>query len=949
MIKDTNKAEGRSMKSLSSQYGYKIFDEELEAIYNSITEMASLACDTPMVNLSWIDDRNLWIQFSHGFEEGFTINTGFYEYLLESKGLMEIPDLRKDDRFKKLRAVQEGKVTFFSGIPLIDNKGNVWGVFCLFDTKNKELTEKQKKSFELAGKKIMNVLDLRISKLSYENLIESSDDMIYEFDYEGKFVFANKTTLIKTGYGKEELNKMTCWDLMDPDYKEGVKKYYTEQIGNGRSSINSEFPIISKSGEQIWLNQSVGCTISNGRPIKIHAISRDITELIETREKLKESEEQIRAEKNLLKTMVSSSPAAIAMFSKEFNYLAYSEKWNIDKDINERLINEKLIGQAEESGFRNTDSEYMGSIFERILKGEVVSQENDRVLTENGEERWIKWVANSWKNTTDDSIGGIIVYTDDVTEIVNHKKELQQAKEEEEKLGKIKEDFLSSMSHEIRTPLNAIIGTTNLLMEENKKLADDEKFKLLKFSSNNLLALINNVLDFSKIESGKIHIENKDFEIRELTNGLVNSWIPVAQQKDILLKLKVDEKIPQIVKGDAVRLSQVMNNLINNAIKFTNEGMVQVKLEQKGNDLVYFEVRDTGIGIPESKLGLVFESFEQVTSHETFNYGGTGLGLPICKKLVNMMESKLNLSSQEGFGSVFSFSVPLKKGSQSNVMESDFGSCQQQLDINVLLVEDNQANQFIAKSFLDKWGVHTEIANHGQEAIEVITSKSFDVVLMDMRMPVMDGFTAAKHIRSMEDEYFKKVPIIALTASTILDIRKNNSIKEFDGYLGKPFNPKELYSLLMTHSKGTHVAVENTDPGSQDQVESAGEPVAEFSDDSLSGLIQQLEEYTEGDPVFLVEFSRNILNNLMMTRDQMADFFNGQEVDLDDLTHTIKPSLEIIGDEDLLDKLNEVRSSLPQKHPDVKDQKEVMKFIGHHVKKLEEVIAYASEPELIKN
>ncbi|MEM9339896.1 MAG: ATP-binding protein, partial [Bacteroidota bacterium] len=769
-----------------------------------------------------------------------------------------------------------------------------------------------------------------------------SDDMIYEFDYEGKFVFANKATLKRTGYEKEELEKMTCWDLMDPDYKQEVKKYYLEQIGTGRRAINSEFPIVNKSGERIWLNQSVGCTISNGRPIKLHAISRDITELIETRVKLKESEERIRAEKNLLKTMVSSSPAAIAMFSKDFNYLAYSGKWSTDKDINEKLINEKLIGldvdvEGENSGLDST--------FDRILNGEVIKQENDLILTENGEERWVKWVATPWKNTADDSIGGVIVYTDDVTQIMHHKKELQQAKEEAEKSGKIKEDFLSSMSHEIRTPLNAIIGTTNLLMEENKELAENEKFKLLKFSSNNLLALINNVLDFSKIESGKIHLENKDFEIRELANSLVNSWIPVAQQKDIALKLKIDDQIAEVVNGDAVRLSQVMNNLINNAIKFTTEGMVQVKLEKKEGDMVYFEVRDTGIGIPESKLDLVFESFEQVTSQETFNVGGTGLGLPICKKLVDMMGAQLHLSSQEGFGSVFSFSIPLKEGTPLNTSESSTGSSQKQLEIEVLLVEDNQANQFIAKSFLDKWGVKLKIANNGKEAIEAVKSKTFDVVLMDMRMPVMDGFTAAKHIRAMEDAYFQKVPIIALTASTMLDIRKSGSGQQFDGYLGKPFNPKELYNLLANYSKTSNEVVAVEESLSTEEV--SQKEVLHEAANACDELIKRLEEYTEGDPDFLVQFSQNILNNLEMTKKSVIGFFEGNEVDLDDLTHTIKPSLEIIGDTGLLKKMNEIRSGLPQKEPDANDREEVLELIGDHIKRLNGVIEKSSEPELM--
>lgn len=305
-----------------------------------------------------------------------------------------------------------------------------------------------------------------------------------------------------------------------------------------------------------------------------------------------------------------------------------------------------------------------------------------------------------------------------------------------------------------------------------------------------------------------------------------------------------------------------------------------------------------------------------------------------------MMGAQLNLSSQEDLGSVFSFTIPLKEGSYASVIECDFGAYQQKLDISVLLVEDNQANQFIAKSFIEKWGVRLNIANNGKEAIEMVSSKDFDIVLMDVRMPIMDGFTATRLIREMDGEYFKNVPIIALTASTMLDIRKNIAEREFNGYLGKPFNPKELYSVLVTFSKeGKMMNSAQATPSNQ----SAG-----LQEVRRAGMIEKLEEYTEGDPTFLKEFAKNIANNIKQAKAQLVTFFDfNEEIKLDDLTHSLKPSLEIIGDLKLLDKLNEIRANESAKDLTQENKDEVLALMDADLNELNEVIADDTATELI--
>lgn len=893
MALDRSKKGKRGAKKLSEEkrllalHGYQILDTNEEEAYDQIMKFAAYLCKTPVSFINFVDDDRLWVKSGLGLDEKELLrNHSFCSYTIEGKDIFEVEDARKDDRFKHTPQVAKHNVVSYAGVPLIDSEGHALGTLCVIDTKPKKLTDKQKEGLKLFADQVSLLLKTQRSKIRYEALVESSRDMIYEIDAGGKFTFANKSTINRTGYSFDELKEMTCWDMVLEEERERVKKYHVDQIKAGNYSLYYEFPIVNKRGKTIWIGESVDFTFEKGRMTKARVIGKDISELIDTRIRLKETEEQILAEKTLLRTMVFSAPAAIAMFNKDLKYLAFSEQWMSNKTINERVIGLEGLEEG------NVDQQSLGTICSRVLSGETISGDNDRVTDEEGNEYWLKWVATPWNNTTDGSIGGIIVYTDDVTNIIHHEVELEKAKEEAEASGKAKEEFLSSMSHEIRTPLNAIIGTTNLILEEKPELREDENFSLLKFSSNNLLSLINNVLDFSKIESGSIVIEKKDFDLKALINSLINSWKPVAIQKGIKLILKWDDSIQQIMKGDKVRLSQVFNNLINNALKFTDEGFVQLKISQTGvpNNLG-FEIRDTGMGIPEEQRELIFESFRQAESMQN----GTGLGLPICKKLLGMMGADLRLESKVGFGSVFSFELMLEEGQLAEPEEIDFTQRRLNQGLKLLLVEDNKANQVIIKSFLKKWNVSFELAENGKEAIEKIKDRSFDMVLMDMRMPIMDGYTATRHIRNMKDPYFRNVPIIALTASSLLDINKQSSVLHFDDYLSKPYDPSDLYNLLCRFShEGNHVSKKIKTKSGDTKVK---------SEDLKDGVLSRLGEFTENDHDFLVEFTESIIGNMVLIENELPEFDKKDENQLRELAHKVDPTLQIIGASDLLGNL----------------------------------------------
>jgi len=383
----------------------------------------------------------------------------------------------------------------------------------------------------------------------------------------------------------------------------------------------------------------------------------------------------------------------------------------------------------------------------------------------------------------------------------------RKAKEVAEEAAHAKQQFLSTMSHEIRTPLNAIINTANLLREENPRPNQNENIDILLFSADNLLRLINDILDFSKIESGKIEFETIDFELRKLINGIRQSFDYEATRKGLMLDTYVDEAIPPVIRGDSVRLSQILFNLAGNAVKFTEAGSVTLRIdltEKEGDQLwLAFRVIDTGIGIPPDKTAKIFESFTQASSSTTRKYGGTGLGLAITRRLVELQGGAITVESVPDHGSTFSFTLPYK-ASLLGKIDGDVirtGTFRSLQKMKVLVVEDNLVNQRIATKYLIKWDAEVDLAENGRQAVEKVMANQYDVVLMDLHMPEMSGYDATRNIRNLKGDYYQKLPIIALTASVFLEERDKIFHYGMNGYVIKPFNPEDLYWKIAPYVK----------------------------------------------------------------------------------------------------------------------------------------------------
>jgi len=384
--------------------------------------------------------------------------------------------------------------------------------------------------------------------------------------------------------------------------------------------------------------------------------------------------------------------------------------------------------------------------------------------------------------------------------------QLNEANKKAEAATKVKSEFLANMSHEIRTPMNAIIGFSRLLMDRNEKRNDEDKIhpndlvqiQKINISAKNLLTIINDILDFSKIDAGKLDLEIIDFDLRAAIDSVVSMLQENVLNKGIGLSVNYESNVPLYFKGDSVRLNQIILNLTNNAIKFTSEGgvVVNISMEEDFDAKVKlkFIVIDTGVGIPQDKQDNLFSAFTQADTSTTRQYGGTGLGLGISKRLVNMMGGEIGFISKHGEGSTFWFTVILKKGEAPQKPKKVVLS-NRVCALNILLVEDLLFNQELAVAVLDKHNV--TLADNGKKAIDILEKKSFDMVLMDIQMPVMDGFEATSIIRNRGSNVLDHdIFIVAMTAHATREDRKKCLACGMNDYLSKPLEPNDLFDLI---------------------------------------------------------------------------------------------------------------------------------------------------------
>lgn len=474
------------------------------------------------------------------------------------------------------------------------------------------------------------------------------------------------------------------------------------------------------------------------------------------------------------------------------------------------------------------------------------------------------------------------------------------------KAQKAKEQFLANMSHEIRTPINGIAGMVNLLSESSTDPEQMKYLKAIRSSAEYLKVIINDILDYSAIESGKLNFESIGFNPEIQVQTVIETFAYHAQEKGIEIKSNIHPKANRVFLGDPVRLNQVLVNLINNAVKFTAKGgiSIEVKPEKIEGNLHYlkFSVSDTGIGISPAKLDKIFDAFSQADESVTRKYGGTGLGLSICRHLIELQNGQIEVESKENLGSTFSFIIPYALGKESDLVTASIQGQYKIADLDkfkdykILLVEDNEINKMYASNLLIKWNCDLDTADNGEVAIKLIMKTDYDLILMDLQMPIMDGFEATKIIRNDFPDGKNEVPIIALTANAIKGDNEQCFAAGMNDYISKPFLPDQLHSIIAKYYHGDIRT--NQFAGTQSEISNEEKKLTDLSylkniaANDISFMFEMIETFVEKTPELLKEM-------------ELASSSKNWKM-LGSLAHKLKPSVTFMGIHSLKELVKEI-------------------------------------------
>jgi PAS domain S-box-containing protein len=648
------------------------------------------------------------------------------------------------------------------------------------------------------GMKLLSSLERqgKISEEKYQYIINNVGSVVFTIDLTGKFNFISKRSLQLTGYTSEELDGKHFTSILDPQWKERVFENYYSQYLHLIDETIYEFPIVNKNGYKKWVEQCAVLIMENGKPIGFHCIVRDISDKKQIQFELEETEKNLKHQQFQLQSVLDNTTSIIFIKDLQGKYTVANKRF---MDLLQVQKNQ-VIGFTDYNLTSKDQADYFTSLDTKVISERKPIEVEQIIEGPNGPVNLllVKFPLFDQNN----NVFGVSGIATDISERTQYQKELISARQSAENAKLLQEQFLANMSHEIRTPMNGIQGMTNLLLESSLNSVQEKYATIIKRSVNNLLVIINDILDFSKIQAGKLSIEEIAFDIRESVDAIRPLFAHRLEKKGLEFELNMDKKVPNYLVGDPYRLNQVLVNLVGNAIKFTEKGKivlsVSIKNETDNSGVIRFSVKDSGIGIEEEKLKLVFESFSQAGVDVARKYGGAGLGLTISKQLVELQNGSIWVTSKYGEGSEFIFELPYRFASENDVTGmrrlNDINFSKLLIGRKVLVAEDNSVNQILIDHVLKSVGVFPTIVNNGKEAIgKLKKGESFDVILMDLQMPIMDGYKTTDFIRK---ELKIDTPIVAMTATAMKGEFEKCLEVGFTDYMSKPFEFVDLYKKL---------------------------------------------------------------------------------------------------------------------------------------------------------
>ncbi len=624
-----------------------------------------------------------------------------------------------------------------------------------------------------------------------ESLINSTDDVIWSVNKNYFIINKNKvfdTLHLNLGVATINENESAFKNLVNEKsviiwrnlyhtalQGEAIKKIITHKV-------NDQFQYIEYSFYPIKVKDDiVGCTV----------VGRDIS-------LIKRKEDEINKIKSFYEMIFEKMHISVSVYDKNLKYVYTNPASIKDNTMRQLAIGLNDIEFANLTNVRQDNAKVRFDIMIEQKKSKDYFEYIEQIGTLTGGEMQI--LRQFLPIIKDGKLEYIITFGTDISKLKMMEYEISLANEAKEKALKIKQQFLSIMSHEIRTPLNAVISLSEFIVQDNNSPDVNDKIGMLKLATDQIQKLVTDVLDYSKIEAGKIDLENERFDLHLLLKLEYEAFKDTVKEKSIDLIIDVEEAIPQFLLGDQYRLQQILNNLISNAIKFTSEGEVtlQLKCESKDEDFcsISFAITDTGIGIASSKIKSIFEVFTQAESSTTRKYGGSGLGLSIVKKLLELLGSEIVVESKEGRGTRFAFTILYRLSDEIEQAKDTTEIIHNLKGKKALVADDNPINLFIVKKQLSDVGIEVDFAENGQVAVDKVILNNYDFILMDISMPVLDGYDATRKIKNLPNSKKSTIPIIGFTA----DVLPENQIKMFEAgindFILKPIKQDKLLAII---------------------------------------------------------------------------------------------------------------------------------------------------------